>query len=71
MSAGGDKTIVTDEMLQTLNPELRKILLETNTNITDPKDIEALSKVSVRELARLFDEIARGVSKKVRDNNAY
>ena len=50
--------------LDNIRPELRKILIETNTNITDARDLEALSKVSVRELALFFDEISMGVSRR-------
>jgi hypothetical protein len=42
-----------------LNPQIKKLLEETGTKITNAKDLEALSRVSVRDLAKLFDELAK------------
>ena len=39
--------------------QVKKLMTETGTNITNPKDLEALSNVSVKQLAKLFDELAK------------
>jgi hypothetical protein len=42
-----------------LNPQIKKLLEETGTKISNAKDLQALSNVSVRDLAKLFDELAK------------
>src|SRR3989338_3453919 len=42
-----------------LNPQIKKLLEETGTKISNQADLDALSRVSVRDLAKLFDELAR------------
>lgn len=55
--------MVDEEMMETLDPQIRRLLIETNTNISDPRDIEALANVSVRELTNLFNNISQGMTK--------
>jgi hypothetical protein len=45
-----------------LNSQVRKLLDETGTTIKNQQDLNALSQVSVRELARLFEDIARNLN---------
>lgn len=54
---------VDEEMMETLDPQIRRLLIETNTNISDPRDVEALANVSVRELTNLFNNISQGMTK--------
>jgi len=44
-----------------LNPQVQKLLEETGTSIKDQNDLLALSNVSVRELAKLFDDLAKNL----------
>jgi hypothetical protein len=43
---------------ENLDPAIVNLLKETDTHITDKKDLEALSKVSVSQLTALFEEIS-------------